>query len=65
MNRKNISLEKNLKRIREIADQVQSEQTDLDKALEHYKEAMELIKVSREYLDSAQFEFKKLQDEHS
>ncbi len=55
-----IRIEEKLKRIRQISDLLQQEQTDLDQALALYHESMELIQACRASLDQASLQFEML-----
>lgn len=50
-------IEEKLKRIRQISDLLQQEQTDLDQALVLYNESMELIKACRLAIEEASLQF--------
>lgn len=60
-----IRIEDKLKRIRQISDQLQQEQTDLDQALALYNESMELIQYCRDALDQANLQFEVLKKQNS
>lgn len=60
-----IRIEEKLKRIRQISDQLQQEQTDLDQALALYNESMELIQACREALDQANLQFEVLKKQNN
>ncbi len=53
-------IEEKLKRIRQISDMLQQEQTDLDQALVLYNESLTLIQECRTALDQASLEFEVL-----
>lgn len=59
-----IRIEEKLKRIRQISDQLQQEQTDLDQALALYNESIALIQACRVALDQANLQFEVLKKQN-
>ncbi len=60
---KKLTIEKILKRLDEIMDQLESNEKDLKEILSLYEEGMTLIKQSKELLSEAELKVKLFQDD--
>lgn len=57
--------EKSLVKLEELVDEMDGEQTNLDKAIQNFEEGMKLAKSCEDYLNEAQGRIEKITKEHT
>lgn len=62
---KKFDFEKSLTRLEELVDEMDGEQTNLEKAIQNFEEGMKLSKSCEDYLNQAQGRIEKITKEHT